>query len=52
MEVMELVQYNLQIKLVTGCRAKECQAAAIPTAFGNSDVTAGSKAYLFSLEKS
>lgn len=47
MEVMELVQYNLQIKLLTGCMAKRCQAAAIPMAFGNSDVRAGSKADLF-----
>lgn len=49
MEVMELVQYHLQIKLLTGRRAKGCQAAAIPIAFGNSDVTAGSKADLFLL---
>lgn len=49
MEVMGLVQYNLQIKLLTGHRAKGCQAAAIPVAFGNSDVTAGSKADLFLL---
>lgn len=49
MEVMELVQYNLQIKLLTGRRTKWCQAAAIPMAFGNSDVTAGSKADLFLL---
>lgn len=46
---MELVQYNLQIKLLSRCRAKGCQAAAIPMAFGNSDVTAGSKADLFLL---
>lgn len=49
MEVMELVQYNLQIKLLTGHMAKGCQAAAIPVAFGNSDVRAGSKADLFLL---
>lgn len=49
MEVTALVQYNLQIKLLTGHRAKGCQAAAIPMAFGNSDVTAGSKADLLLL---
>lgn len=49
MEVTELVQYNLQIRVLTGCGAKGCQAAAIPMAFGNSDVTAGSKADLFLL---
>lgn len=46
---MGLVQYNLQIKLLTGHRAKGCQAAVIPVAFGNSDVAAGSKADLFLL---
>lgn len=48
---MELVQYNLQIRVLTGRRAKGCQAAAIPMAFGNSDMTAGSKADLFLLEE-
>jgi len=47
MEVTELVQYNLQIRVLTGRGAKGCQAAAIPMAFGNSDVTAGSEAGLF-----
>lgn len=51
MEVTELVQYNLQIRVLTGRRAKQCQAAAIPMAFGNSDVTAGSKADVFLLGK-
>lgn len=49
MEVTELVQYNLQIRVPTGRRAKGCQAVAIPMAFGNSDMTAGSKADLFLL---
>lgn len=49
MEVTELVQYNLQIRVLTGHGAKGCQAAAIPMAFGNSDVTAGSKAGLLLL---
>lgn len=51
MEVTELVQYNLQIRVLTGRGAKRCQAAAIPMAFGNSDVTAGSKADVFLLGK-
>lgn len=46
---MELVQYNSQINPLTGRRAKGCQAAAIPMAFGNSDLTAGSKVDLFLL---
>lgn len=46
---MELVQYNLQIRVLTGHGAKRCRAASIPMAFGNSDVTAGSKAGLFLL---
>lgn len=49
MEVTELVQYNLQIRVLTGHRAKGHQAAVIPMAFGNSDMTAGSKADFFLL---
>lgn len=51
MEVTELVQYNLQIRVQTGRGAKGCQAAVILMAFGNSDMTAGSKADLFLLGK-
>lgn len=47
MEVMELVQCNLQIKVLTGHRAKGCQAAVTLTAFGNGDTTAGSKTDAF-----
>lgn len=46
---MGLVQYNLQTKFLTRHRAKGCQATAIPMAFGNSDVTVGSKADWFLL---
>lgn len=49
MEVTELVQYNSQINPLTGHRAKGCQAAVISMAFGNSDLTAGSRVDLFVL---
>lgn len=43
MEVTELIQCDLQIRALTRHRAKGWQAAASPMAFGNSDMTAGSK---------
>lgn len=52
MEVIELVQHNFQIKVLTRHGVKGCQAAAILIAYGNSDTTAGSRTDLFPLEKS
>lgn len=49
MDVTELVQCNLQIRALTGHTAKGWQAVAIPMAFGNSDMRAGSKVDLLLL---